>query len=36
MTTQHLIMMVLTLELEEIPIKFRVYKFSGACDLCFS
>jgi acyl-[acyl-carrier-protein] desaturase len=34
MTTQHLISDGLHWK-EEIPKKFRLYKFSGACDICF-
>jgi acyl-[acyl-carrier-protein] desaturase len=35
MTTQHLISDGFDIG-TEIPTKFRVYKFSGACDICFS
>jgi acyl-[acyl-carrier-protein] desaturase len=36
MTTQHLISDGLTLEPKRSLQKFRLYKFSGACDICFS
>jgi acyl-[acyl-carrier-protein] desaturase len=36
MTTQHLISDGFDIGTGRDPKKFRVYKFSGACDLCFS